>query len=80
MFTLAYCLLISGSFDSLELNITDILFSVYSLYLRNKPVPLHSRATCIFHLSQYLANLMRKICFTISFILCLYMWSKHVEA
>jgi len=29
-------------------------------------------------LSQYLTNLMRKICFTISFISCLYMFRAHV--
>ena len=29
-------------------------------------------------LSQYLTNLMHKICFTISFILCLYMFRAHV--
>jgi len=32
------------------------------------------------NLSQYLTNLMHKICFTVSFISCLYMCSKHVEA
>ena len=30
------------------------------------------------HLSQYLTNLMHKICFTISFISCLYMFRAHV--
>ena len=29
-------------------------------------------------LSQYLTNLMHKICFTISFISCLYMFRAHV--
>ena len=34
---------------------------------------------CIFvYLSQYLTNLMRKICFTASFISCLYMFRAHV--
>ena len=32
----------------------------------------------IFNLSQYLTNLMHKICFTISFISCLYMFRPHV--
>ena len=32
----------------------------------------------IFHLSQYLTNLMHKICFTVSFISCLYMFRAHV--
>jgi len=31
-----------------------------------------------FFLSQYLTNLMHKICFTISFISCLYMFRAHV--
>jgi hypothetical protein len=30
------------------------------------------------HLSQYLTNLMHKICFTIGFISCLYMFRAHV--
>ena len=30
------------------------------------------------HLSQYLTNVMHKICFTISFISCLYMLRAHV--
>jgi len=30
------------------------------------------------HLSQYLTNFMHKICFTISFISCLYMFRAHV--
>ena len=30
------------------------------------------------YLSQYVTNLMHKICFTISFILCLYMFRAHV--
>jgi len=30
------------------------------------------------YLSQYLTNLMHKICFTISFISCLYMFRAHV--
>jgi len=30
------------------------------------------------YLSQYLTNLMHKICFTISFITCLYMFRTHV--
>jgi len=34
--------------------------------------------TIIPFLSQYLTNLMRKICFTISFISCLYMFRAHV--
>jgi len=29
-------------------------------------------------LSQYLTNLMHKICFTVSFISCLYMFRAHV--
>ena len=32
----------------------------------------------ILYLSQYLTNLMHKICFTISFISCLYMFRAHV--
>ena len=32
----------------------------------------------VFFLSQYLTNLMHKICFTISFISCLYMFPAHV--
>ena len=32
------------------------------------------------YLSQYLTKLMHKICFTISFISCLYMFRAHVEA
>jgi len=32
----------------------------------------------VYHLSQYLTNLMHKICFTISFISCLYMFRAHV--
>jgi len=31
------------------------------------------------YLSQYLTNLMHKICFTISFISCLYMFRAHVQ-
>jgi len=31
-----------------------------------------------FYLSQYLTNLMHKICFTISFVSCLYMFRAHV--
>jgi len=34
--------------------------------------------TNVTHLSQYLTNLMHKICFTISFISCLYMFRAHV--
>jgi len=30
------------------------------------------------YLSQYLTNLMHKMCFTISFISCLYMFRAHV--
>jgi len=30
------------------------------------------------YLSQYLTNLMHKLCFTISFISCLYMFRAHV--
>jgi len=30
------------------------------------------------YLSQYLTNLMHKICFTVSFISCLYMFRAHV--
>ena len=36
-----------------------------------------THTTCFF-LSHYLTNLMHKICFTISFILCLYMFQAHV--
>ena len=32
----------------------------------------------MYHLSQYLNNLMHKICFTISFISCVYMFRAHV--
>ena len=32
----------------------------------------------VVHLSQYLTNLMHKICFTVSFISCLYMFRAHV--
>ena len=32
----------------------------------------------MYFLSQYLTNLMHKICFTISFISCLYMFRAHV--
>ena len=32
----------------------------------------------LLHLSQYLTNLMHKICFTISFISCLYRFREHV--
>ena len=32
----------------------------------------------VYNLSQYLTNLMHKICFTISFISCLYMFRAHV--
>jgi hypothetical protein len=38
-------------------------------------------STCyfqLFYLSQYLSNLMHKICFTISFISCLYMFRANV--
>jgi len=52
-------------------------------------MPLHVSSTCAHHqvcwpccisvyLSQYLTNLMHKICFTISFISCLYMFRAHV--
>jgi len=34
--------------------------------------------TRVISLSQYLTNLMHKICFTISFISCLYMFRAHV--
>jgi len=34
--------------------------------------------TYIINLSQYLTKLMHKICFTISFISCLYMFRAHV--
>jgi len=36
------------------------------------------RAASQVYLSQYLSNLMHKICFTISFISCLYMFRAHV--
>ena len=32
----------------------------------------------LYYLSQYLTNLIHKICFTISFISCLYMFRAHV--
>jgi len=35
-------------------------------------------SNCTMNLSQYLTNLMHKICFTISFISCLYMFRAHV--
>ena len=34
--------------------------------------------TDVMYISQYLTNLMHKICFTISFISCLYMFRAHV--
>jgi len=37
-----------------------------------------SKLWLTFFLSQYLTNLMHKICFTISFISCLYMFRAHV--
>jgi len=39
---------------------------------------LTSLEKLLFYLSQYLINLMHKICFTISFISCLYMLRAHV--
>ena len=37
-----------------------------------------NRSTTDHNLSQYLTNLIHKICFTISFISCLYMFRAHV--
>jgi len=39
---------------------------------------LRTNKTYKVYLSQYLTNLMHKICFTISFISCLYMFRAHV--
>ena len=38
----------------------------------------HCHTINILNLSQYLTNLMHKICFTIGFISCLYMFRAHV--
>jgi len=38
-----------------------------------------SMVPVVHYLSQYLTNLMHKICFTISFISCLYMFRAHVR-
>jgi len=44
-----------------------------------KDIKLHAyTATWKFYLSQYLTNLMHKICLTIIFISCLYMFRAHV--
>jgi len=36
------------------------------------------KSSCPFKVAQYLTNLMHNICFTISFISCLYMFRTHV--
>jgi len=36
------------------------------------------KSRLLYNLSQYLTNMMHKICFTISFIWCLYMFRAHV--
>jgi len=38
----------------------------------------NERKLYVVYLSQYLTNLMHKICFTISFISCLYMFRAHM--
>ena len=40
--------------------------------------PLTVKLTACIFLSQYLTKLMHKICFTISFISCLYMFREYV--
>ena len=42
------------------------------------PSPTFLMKTYLVSLSQYLTNLMHKICFTISFISCHYMFRAHV--
>ena len=39
---------------------------------------IYGNGTSRKYLSRYLTNLMHKICFTISFISCLYMFRAHV--
>jgi len=62
---------------------------MYSVHSRNlwgnvKETTITSNSSSEFHrytscyLSQYLTNMMHKICFTVSFISCIYMFRAHV--
>ena len=64
--------LIHNAYVSLMCIMSDVL----NHWLRRVKIQMNEIKS--FFLSQYLTNLMHKICFTISFISCLYMFRAHV--
>jgi len=61
---------------SSELDLVMNLSPLHHIY--KYTMMYQSNTTELYYLAQYLTNLMHKICFTISFISCLYMFRAHV--
>ena len=60
------------------LRICNTSFPLQELLLHTNAPQCYIICTLPVYLYQYLTNLMHKICFTISFISCLYMFRAHV--